>query len=268
MASASRQPFARLRAEITEAVELTRFSAQVVARSGGAWRHFAEILRQAGILLAGTTLILIGLQVCIGAVCGVAGNYAFRSIGASDFVGFLTSTCVSRGAVPIMFGYVMAAKVGCGLVAEIGSMRISEELDAFESVGLDPLRFVVATRLLAAWIVVPLLFAVSVAAADLGSFLSVTVLVGEVSRGTWEGTHWALQNPADFARAFVQSFLTATIVVIVACFYGWTARGGPDKVGAATAKSMVVNLVVVHFMFGVSALVFYGGDDPKYPIGG
>jgi phospholipid/cholesterol/gamma-HCH transport system permease protein len=168
----------------------------------------------------------------------------------------------------IMFGYVFSAKVGCGIVAEIGSMRISEELDAFETVGLDPMRFVVATRLVAAWLVVPLLFVISIAAADLGSFLGVTVLVGEVSRGTWEGAHWSLQNPADFLRAFIQTFLTATIVVVVACFYGWNASGGPDGVGAATARSMVVNLVAVHMMFGISSLAFYGVSDPKYPIGG
>ena len=134
------------------------FSLRALAATPGAWRYFAEVLRQCSMLILGSTLVLLGMQAVIGGECGLFFVYLTRPLGATAAVGLLAVPCSLRELFPYMFGYIFAAKVGCGLVAEIGSMRISEEIDALESVGIDPMQYVVGTRLLAVLLCVPLIY--------------------------------------------------------------------------------------------------------------
>lgn len=257
-----------VRERLVVPLEMLRFSGRAVYETRGVWRYTSEILRQAALLIAGTLLVLIVLQTVMGGICGIFGNYALRSFGASDGVGFFTSLC-ARNTVIVMGGYVLSAKVGCGLVAEIGSMKISDELDAFRSVGLDPMRFVIATRLVAMWLVLPLFYFVSQFAAEAGGYLSVVHVIGEVSQGTWEGTHWPLRAPADLWRNLVQFWCVGTSVVLVAMYYGYTVPpGGPPAVGAATARSMILNLVLAHVIYAFFSFLFTGGGNVALPIGG
>jgi phospholipid/cholesterol/gamma-HCH transport system permease protein len=249
------------------AAEMAAFWLRALAEMRGVWRYFAEILRQTGILLVGTTVILAALEFTVGGTCGLLGTYFLRSVGAQDYVGLFTSLCSIRESVPIMFGYVFAAKVGCGLVAEIGSMRIDQELDAFESVGLDPMRFVVGTRLAAAWLFMPLAFCVAALSVYLGADFTVVKDIGDVSQGAFASVHWELQSVGDQLFSFIKLFSIGTAIVLVATYYGYTARGGPAEVGAATARSMIVNLVLIHVIDASWSTIFYGAS-PRMPIGG
>ena len=87
--------------------------------------------------------------------CGIEGAYFTQSQGAPPYAGVFAAWCDLREAVPYAFGYMMAAKVGTGIVAELGAMRISEEIDALEVMGIDSMMFLCATRLLASWLVLP-----------------------------------------------------------------------------------------------------------------
>lgn len=252
---------------VGEAGEFGAFSARALGALPGAWRYGSEVLRQTGILITGSTFLIAAITFVAGAECGLFSIYFLRPAGASDFAGLVTALCTSRLVPALIFGYIFAAKVGCGLVAEIGSMRISEELDAFESVGVDPLRYVVATRIVAAFLFMPFMFLISVAANSLGTYLYVVVQLGEVSQGGFAATHWALQSLSDYVLQFVQFFAMGTTIVLVATYYGFRARGGPVDVGAATSRSMVANLVLVHLINGVLTTVLYG-TSPDLPIGG
>jgi phospholipid/cholesterol/gamma-HCH transport system permease protein len=249
------------------AADMATFWLRALVQMRGVWRHFSEILRQTAALIVGTTLILAALQFTVGGTCGLLGNYFLRSVGAQNYLGLFTSLCTIREAVPIMFGYVFAAKVGCGLVAEIGSMRINEELDAFNAVGLDPMRFVVATRLAAAWLFMPLAFCISALMVYLGTEFTVVHLIGDVSQGAFESVHWGLQSTRDQLFSFIKLFTIGTTVVLVATYYGYTVRGGPAEVGTATARSMIVSLVLIHVVDASWSAIFYGGS-PGMPIGG
>jgi phospholipid/cholesterol/gamma-HCH transport system permease protein len=255
-------------ARLATPLDILRFSGRAVLETRGVWRYSSEVLQQAAMLILGTTIVLIVLQAVLGGVCGIFGNYALRGFGASDGVGFFTSLC-ARNTPIVMGGYVLSAKVGCGLVAEIGSMKISDELDAYRSVGLDPMRFVVATRLAAVWLVLPFFYLVSQFAAEAGGFLTVVHVIGEVSQGTWEGAHWPLRATGDLWRNMIQFFSVGTAVVLVAMYYGFNVRdGGPPAVGEATAKSMVLNLVLAHLIYAFYSFLFYGGGNVALPIGG
>ena len=147
-----------LRNGTEEIGKLARHSVRSVVELGPSLQYAAEILRQAGILLTGSALILVGMEVVIGGECGLFTSYLGKSFGASGAVGLFSLVCDEREMFPYMFGYILAAKVGCGLVAEIGSMRIAEEIDAMEVMGIPSIRYVVGTRLFAALMVLPITY--------------------------------------------------------------------------------------------------------------
>ena len=137
-----------------------RFTGNVVRDVWGlrVFRFFGEALRQAGILIVSSTLIIWALMFILGLQCGIEGAYFTEAQGAPAYAGVFTAWCDLREIMPYAFGYMMAAKVGTGIVAELGAMRISDEIDALEVMGIDSLTFLCATRLLAAWLVLPFMY--------------------------------------------------------------------------------------------------------------
>jgi phospholipid/cholesterol/gamma-HCH transport system permease protein len=249
--------------------DVARFSARVVVHIADlrVLRFFGETLRQAGILILGSALVIWGLAFVLGLQCGIEGAYFNRATGAPAYSGFFAAWCNLREIMPYAFGYMMAAKVGTGLVAEIGAMRISDEIDALEVMGIDSLTFLCATRLLAAWMVLPFMYVGAVGAGFFASYLAVVQQIGEVSPGGYFLIFWMFQNPPDLVFSLIKGMAMATAIVLVGCYYGYTASGGPVGVGTATAKSMVMNTVLVHLIGMVGTQVFWGSN-PRAPVGG
>jgi phospholipid/cholesterol/gamma-HCH transport system permease protein len=249
--------------------EIAKFSARVLGQVYGlrVFRFFGEALRQAGILILSSTLVIWGLVFIIGLQCGIEGAYFNRSVGAPAYAGVFSAWCDLRELVPYAFGYMMAAKVGTGIVAELGSMRISDEIDALEVMGIDSMLFLCATRLLAAWMVLPFMYIAAVGAGFFASYLAVVQQIGEVSSGGFFLVFWMFQNPPDLLYSVLKGMFMATAIVLVGCYYGYTAGGGPVGVGTATAKSMVLNIVLVHLIGMLGTQLFWGAN-PRAPIGG
>src|SRR3954449_886888 len=137
--------------------DLAKFAGRVVKDvfSLRVLRFFGESLRQAGILILGSTIVIWGLAFILGLQCGIEGAYFSRAVGAPANAGVFSAWCDLREIMPYAFGYMMAAKVGTGLVAEIGAMRITDEIDALEVMGISSMTFLCATRLLASLMVLP-----------------------------------------------------------------------------------------------------------------
>jgi phospholipid/cholesterol/gamma-HCH transport system permease protein len=250
--------------------EIARFGGRMIGDVYGlrVFRFFGESLRQAGILIVGSTLVIWALVFLMGiGVCGIGGAYFTLSTGAPAYAGVFSAWCDLREAVPYAFGYMMAAKVGTGIVAELGAMRISEEIDALEVMGINSMTFLCATRLLAAWLVLPFMYLAGIGAAFLASYLAVVQQIGYVSSGGYFLIFWQFQNPPDFLYSVIKAMFMATAIVLVACYYGYNASGGPVGVGRATAKSMVLNLVLVHVIGMLGTQIFWGAN-PRAPIGG
>lgn len=230
-------------------------------------KFFGEALRQAGILILSSTIVIWGLVFIIGLQCGIEGAYFSRAVGAPANAGVFAAWCDLRELVPYAFGYMMAAKVGTGIVAELGSMRISDEIDALEVMGIDSVLFLCATRLLAAWLVLPFMYVAGVGAGFFASYLAVVEQIGEVSSGGYFLIFWMFQNPPDLLYSVIKGMVMATFIVLVGCYYGYHAGGGPVGVGQATAKSMVLNIVLVHLIGMLGTQLFWGAN-PRAPIGG
>ena len=250
--------------------EIASFTATIVRDvwSLRVLRFFGEALRQAGILIVGSAVVMWVYVFVIGlGACGIEGAYFTESQGVPAYAGVFAALCNLREAVPYAFGYIMAAKVGTGIVAELGAMRISEEIDALEVMGFDSMTFLCATRLLAAWIVLPFMYIAAIGVAYLASYIAVVKQVGYTSSGGYLLTFWEFQNPEDFLFSLIKGMTMATAIVLVGCYYGYNARGGPAGVGAATAKSMVLNLVLVTLIGMLGTQIFWGGN-ARAPIGG
>jgi phospholipid/cholesterol/gamma-HCH transport system permease protein len=230
-------------------------------------KFFGEALRQSGILIISSTLVIWGLVFIVGLECGVEGAYFDRANGVPAYAGVFAAWCDLRELVPYAFGYMMSAKIGTGLVAELGSMRISDEIDALEVMGISGMTFLCATRLLAAWMVLPFVYLISIGAGFLASYLVVVQQIGDVSSGGFFLIFWQFQNPPDLLYSLIKAMAMATVIVIVGCYYGYNASGGPVGVGTATAKSMVVNIVAVHLIGMLGTQLFWGAN-PRAPIGG
>jgi phospholipid/cholesterol/gamma-HCH transport system permease protein len=235
--------------------------------SGRVIVFIGETIRQAGILIVSSTLVICGLIFIIGLQCGIEGAYLLQSQGAPQYAGLFSAWCDLRELAPLCFGYMMAAKVGTGIVAELGSMRISEEIDALEVMGINGITFLCATRLLASWLVLPFVYLGGVAFGFLASYIAVVQQVANVSAGGYSLIFWEFQNPGDLLFSLIKGMAMATVIVLVGCYYGYTASGGPVGVGVATAKSMVVNIVSVHIIGMLGTQLFWGAN-PRAPIGG
>ena len=249
--------------------EIARFGSRIagLVYSGRVLRFFGESLRQAGILILGSALIVWAFIFILGLQCGLIGAYFSRSIGAPGNAGLFSAYCDLREGLPYAFGYILSAKVGTGIVAELGAMRISDEIDALEVMGIPPVTFLAATRLLGAWIAIPFLYLVGIGVGYFASYIAVVEQVGDVSSGGYLLIFWTFQTPLDILFSLTKAMVMATIIVCVGCYFGYTASGGPVGVGTATARSMAVNIILVNIVGMLGTLAFYGSN-PRAPIGG
>jgi phospholipid/cholesterol/gamma-HCH transport system permease protein len=252
---------------LIEAGHLTTFVGATIAGLGRVPRYTSEVLRQAAILIRGSTGIIFAMVTFIGMAAVTFAYFFLRSAGASDYTGLFAGIVMPRAAVPIMFGYVFSAKVGCGLVAEIGAMRINDEIDAFEVEGVNPMSYVVGTRLVGALIFIPVAVTVALLGGYAGSLFQAVPVLHATSLGGFNHFNWAGENLVDNLQAYLNCGSMALFIVIVSCFYGYNAKGGPAGVGAACARSLLVNIIMVHVIATFWVFIFFG-TNPNLPIGG
>jgi phospholipid/cholesterol/gamma-HCH transport system permease protein len=255
----------KFKGALQTAGDMTRFSVEAIRTIPKLRLYPSELFRQTAILILSSGFIVWLMEFVIGLQCGLEGSYSLRQIGAPGYSGIFSAWCAIREMAPYMWGYILAAKVGCGLVAEIGSMRISEEIDALEVIGVRPMAYVVATRIVAAWIALPFLYVIGLGIMYVAEWLVVVKQLGEVSPGGYNLVFWLYQNPPDFLYSLMKIMAMGTVIVFVGCYYGFKARGGPVGVGMNTAKSMMVNMVLVH-VIGMFGTQLFWGLSPNAPI--
>jgi phospholipid/cholesterol/gamma-HCH transport system permease protein len=257
------------RESLLEMGRVTQFSGKVLLKilRGKMLTYFGETLRQAGILITGSMIIIFGLVFALGLQCGIEGAYGAAAVGATSAAGVFTALCDLREVIPYAFGYMMAAKVGTGIVAELGSARISDEIDAMEVMGLDSIAYLGSCRLFGMWMVLPFIYAIAVVVGIVASYIAVVIQLGQVSAGGYLQLFWQFQTPLDFLFSLIKGMLMATFIVLIGCYYGYTVRGGPVAVGEATAKSMIANMFAIHGI-GLLTTQLFWGTNARAPIGG
>ena len=252
---------------ITNAADLVRYCGKSLAQIPTTFRLYpSEVFAQAGILIRGSAPVIITLIAVLAMQSAVGGHYIFDTPGLNSYAGAIYSVALMRGLVQVVFGWIVAAKIGCGVVAELGSMKINEEIDALEVMGINPVQYLASTRAAAGVLVVPFLFAAGLLVEFTAGYIGSVYFMKTVSQGGFFTYLYLFQNFSDFAIALTWAFCTGVMCILVATYYGVTASGGPVGVGQATARSMVVNLVLISTLAVVFAQVFYGGN-ANAPIG-
>lgn len=239
--------------------DITKFGVSAVASMPIAFRYyFSEVVRQAGIVILSSALILWAFTMIIGLEAALVGSYILSGLGASDYIGLFTAVAAIQAVSAPTFGWVFAAKVGCGFAAELGTMRITEEIDALAVMGLRPKAYLVGTRLLAFLIATPFLWLVSTGFMMVGSWIMSRPVLQTASPGGYSDVFWSFQTPQGLIYALIWALVTCLAIVIVSCYFGYTASGGPVGVGQNTARSMGVNMVLVSIFTGVLYQLFFG----------
>lgn len=256
----------KLKGLLEQIGEIGRFSADAIRTIPKVRLYPTEVFRQTALLILGSGLIIWLMVFVMGLECGTEASYILRQFGAPLYSGIFDAYCDLRECIVYMWGYIVSAKVGCGLVAEIGSMRISEEIDVLEVMGIRPMSFVVATRVVGYLIAVPFIYAVGLGVIFAGSYFATIIQLKTVSPGGFLSVYWLFQNPLDILFSFTKLFAETVVIILVGCYYGYNARGGSVGVGRNTAKSMIVNLIMVHII-GVMGTLLFWGQNPRAPIG-
>jgi phospholipid/cholesterol/gamma-HCH transport system permease protein len=231
-------------------------------------RLISEITLGAGALIvgAGTAGVIFFMAFFTGTQVGLEGFKGLQLIGAEAFTGFVSAFANTREITPLIAGVTLAAQVGAGFTAELGAMRVNEEIDALEVMAVRPVPYLISTRIIAAFVAITPLYLISLFSSYIATELVVTKLLG-LSGGTYQHYFTLFLPPVDVLYSLIKAGVFATTVALIHCYYGFNATGGPAGVGVAVGKAIrasivainILNLMMSSFMWGVSDTVRIAG---------
>jgi phospholipid/cholesterol/gamma-HCH transport system permease protein len=226
-------------------------------------REVLRILAEVGFgsgalaLIGGTVGVMIGMTLFTGTVVGLQGYAALNQIGASAFAGFVSAYFNTREIAPLVAGLALSATVGAGFTAQLGSMRINEEVDALEGMGVPSLPYLVTTRIVAGVIAIIPLYALGLVSSYYSSRL-VTVMFNGQSPGTYDHYFGLFLSPVDVLWSFLKVLIFSVVVILVHCFYGYRASGGPAGVGVAVGRAVRASIVMINIIDFLMSLAIWG----------
>jgi phospholipid/cholesterol/gamma-HCH transport system permease protein len=222
-------------------------------------RLIAEIGMGTGAMavVGGSTAIVGFVTLSGGSLIAVQGFSSLGNLGVEAFTGFFAALANVRVVAPLVAGVALAATVGAGATAELGAMRISEEIDALEVMGIKSISYLVSTRIVAGLLVILPLYGLAIVMSFLAGQVVTTLFYGQ-SLGTYEHYFRTFLRPTDVMFSFMQAVLMALIVMVNHCYFGYYASGGPVGVGQAVGKSMRASLVAIVLAVLLASLALYG----------
>jgi phospholipid/cholesterol/gamma-HCH transport system permease protein len=245
----------------------TQFYGRTIRSIGDALIHYqAEIIRliaqmsmgTGALALIGGTIVVVGfLTLSAGALIAVQGYNQLAGIGVEALTGFISAYVNVRIIAPVTAGIALAATIGAGATAQIGAMRISEEIDALEVMGIRTVAYLASTRVLTGVIVVIPLYCIAVLMSFLAARLGTTVVYGQ-SSGVYDHYFNTFLIPTDLLWSFVQAIAMAIVIMLVHTYYGYTASGGPAGVGEAVGRAVRASLVSAVTVSLLVSLAVYG----------
>jgi len=229
-------------------------------------RLVAEIGMGTGAMaVIGGTVAIVGFVTLSGSsLVAIQGFASLGNIGVEAFTGFFAAMINVRSAAPLVAGVALAAVVGAGATAELGAMRISEEIDALEVMGIKSISYLVSTRIMAGFVVIIPLYAMAMILSFLSGQVTTTLFYGQ-STGTYEHYFQTFLRPEDVFWSFMDAIIISVIVMINHCYYGYFASGGPVGVGEAVGRSMRASLIAIVLVVLFASLALYG-TDPNFNL--
>ncbi|RDH80053.1 ABC transporter permease [Mycolicibacterium moriokaense] len=244
-----------------------RFYAKTLAAIPDAVTHHRiEVLRliaqmglgSGALAVVGGTVAIVGfLTMTTGALVAVQGYNQLASVGFEALTGFASAFFNVRLIVPGTTSVALSATIGAGATAQLGAMRINEEIDALEVIGIRSITYLAATRVLAGVIVVIPLYCVAVMMAFFAARFGTTVIYGQGS-GVYDHYFGTFLSPTDLIWSFFQCVAMTVVIMLVHTYYGFTASGGPAGVGEAVGRAVRTSMVVAAVEIVMISLSVYG----------
>ena len=222
-------------------------------------RLLAEVTLGTGALavIGGTVGVITALAFFTGTEVGLQGYAALDQIGTSAFSGFVSAYFNTREISPLVAGIALAATVGCGFTAQLGSMRISEEVDALEVMAVPSLPFLVTTRIIAGLIAVIPLYVVGLLSSYFATRLTVTTFFGQ-STGTYDHYFTLFLPSEDVLWSFGKVLVFSVVVIMIHCYHGYHAKGGPAGVGVAVGHAVRTSIVAINVIDLLLSMAIWG----------
>ncbi|MGH3738262.1 MAG: MlaE family ABC transporter permease [Micromonosporaceae bacterium] len=222
-------------------------------------RLLAEVSFGTGALavIGGTVGVILFITFFTGTEVGLQGYQALQQIGSSAFTGFVSAYFNTREISPLVAGLALSATVGCGFTAQLGAMRINEEVDALEVMGLPSLPFLVTTRMIAGFVAVIPLYVIALLCSYMATRLIATGYYGQ-SSGTYDYYFHLFLPPEDVLWSFFKVLVFSVLVILIHCYYGYTASGGPAGVGLAVGRAVRLAIVAVNIFDFFLSLAIWG----------
>ncbi len=222
-------------------------------------RLLAEVTLGSGSLavIGGTIGVITMMAFFTGTEVGLQGYAALNQIGTAAFSGFVSAYFNTREIAPLVAGIALAATVGCGFTAQLGAMRISEEVDALEVMAIPSLPFLVTTRILAGLIAIVPLYTVGLLSSYFATRLTVTKFFGQ-SAGTYDHYFELFLPPGDVLWSFGKVLVFAVVVILIHCYYGYNATGGPAGVGVAVGRAVRTSIVAINVIDLLLSMAIWG----------
>ena len=226
-------------------------------------RLLGEVTFGSGALavVGGSIGIIVFLTFSTGAVVGLAGYQGLHEVGTEPYAGFISAYFNTREVAPLVSALALSATIGCGFTAQLGAMRIGEEIDALETMAIPPVRYLVTTRVLAATLAVIPLYGIGLLSSYAATRFVATAYYGQ-SAGTYDHYFRAFLPVHDIYLSFLKVIIFAVIVVLIHCYYGFHASGGPAGVGVAVGRSVRLVIIVINVADFFLSLVLFGPNAP------
>src|SRR6187200_1415287 len=222
-------------------------------------RLLAEVTLGSGALavIGGTVGVITAMTFFTGAQVGLSGYAALDQIGTAAFSGFVSAYFNTREIAPLVAGIALAATVGCGFTAQLGAMRISEEVDALEVMAIPSMPFLVATRVVGGLIAIIPLYVVGLLSSYFATRLTVTQFFGQ-SAGTYDHYFQLFLPPGDVLWSFGKVLVFAVVVILIHCYHGYNASGGPAGVGVAVGRAVRTSIVAINVIDLFLSMAIWG----------
>ena len=247
--------------------EQMRFYVRSLAWSGRTLRRYkkevvrllAEVSLGSGALsvIGGTVGVIAFLAFFTGSQVGLQGYSSLNQLGTGAFTGFISAYLNTREIAPLVAGLALAATVGCGFTAQLGAMRISEEVDALEVMAIPSMPFLVATRVVGGLIAIIPLYVVGLLSSYFATRLTVTQFFGQ-SAGTYDHYFNQFLPPGDVLWSFGKVLVFAVVVILIHCYHGYNASGGPAGVGLAVGRAVRTSIVAINVIDLFLSMAIWG----------
>ena len=227
------------------------------------WRHVYRLIGEisfgsASLLAGGGTIgVIFAMSAVASTQIGLEGYRGLDLIGLAPMTGLMSALLNTREIAPVVASIALAAKVGTGFTAQLGAMRISDEIDALEVMAVPSMRFLVTTRMAAAIISVVPLYLVGLFASYIATKAAAVRIKG-LSPGTYEYYFDIGLAPADVLNSLLKVMIFAVLITMIHCGYGYYATGGPEGVGKAAGRALRTSIVTITVVDVLLTVAFWG----------